>query len=103
MFPSNAYAIRLAGDADQPDLDRLAVLNDAPPLEHPILAGEVRGAIAAALDIDANVVYSDPFVDVRTLPTHLRLEAMGIAAFEAEPDVAERIRALMKGRVLVPA
>ncbi len=103
MFPSHAYVIRLAGDADQPDIDRLAALNDAPPLEHPILVGEVRGAIASALDIDANVIYSDPFVDVRTLPIHLRLEAMGIAAFEAEPDVAERIRALMHGRVLVPA
>jgi|SRR5215207_6020859 len=103
MFPSHAFVIRIAGDADQPDLDRLAALNDAPPLEHPILIGEIKGAPAAALDIDANVVYSDPFVDVRTLATHLRLEAMAIAAFEEEPDVAKRISALMQGRVLIPA
>jgi hypothetical protein len=103
MFPSHAFVIRIARDADQPDLDRLAALNDAPPLEHPILIGEIKGSPAAALDIDANVVYSDPFVDVRTLPTHLRLEAMGIAAFEEEPDVAKRISALMRGRVLIPA
>jgi hypothetical protein len=102
MFPSNAFVIRIAGDADQPDLDRLAALNDAPPLEHPILIGEIKGGPAAALDIDANVVYADPFVDVRTLPTHLRLEAMALAAFEEEPDVAKRISALMHGRVLIP-
>ena len=103
MFPANAYVIRLAGDADEPDLDRLAALNGAPPLEHPIIVGEIKGVIAAALDMDANVVYSDPFVAVRTLPTHLRLRAMAIEAAAEEPDVAERIRRLMRGSVLVPA
>jgi hypothetical protein len=103
MFPSNAYIIRIAGDRDEADLARLAALNNAPPLEHPVLIGEIKGAPAAALDIDANVVYSDPFADVRTLPTHLRLEAARIEAVADEPDVAERIRALMRGRVLVPA
>jgi hypothetical protein len=103
MFPANAFVIRIAGDADEADLTRLAALNDAPPLEHPILIGEIKGSPAAALDIDANVVYSDPFVDVRTLPTHLRLEAAGIAAAADEPDVAERIRKLILGRVLIPA
>ena len=102
MFPANAYVIRIAGDADEPDLNRLAALNDAPPLEHPILIGEIKGRAAAALDMDANVVYSDPFVNVRTLPTHLRLQAAGIAAAAEEPDVAERIRRLILGRVLVP-
>jgi hypothetical protein len=103
MFPSHAFVIRIAADADQPDLDRLAALNDAPPLEHPILIGRIKGVPAAALDLDANVVYSDPFVDVRTLPTHLRLEAARIDAVAEEPDVAERIRQLMLGRVLIPA
>lgn len=103
MFPANAYVIRIAGDADQPDLDRLAALNDGTPLEHPILIGEIRGRPAAALDMDANIIYSDPFANVRTLPIHLRLQAAGIAAAAEEPDVAERIRKLMLGRVLVPA
>ena len=62
MFPANAYPIRLAGDNDEADLLRLAALNDAPPLEHPILIGEIDGQPAAALDMDANIVYSNPFV-----------------------------------------
>ena len=42
-------------------------------------------------------------MNVRTLPTHLRLQAAGITAAAEEPDVAERIpRRLMLGRVLVP-
>jgi hypothetical protein len=103
MFPANAYVIRFAADADERDLDRLAALNGADPLEHPILVGEIDGRVASALDVDANIIYSDPFVAVRTLPIHLRLRAKGIQAFADEPDVAERIRALMSGGVLVPA
>ena len=94
MFPSNAYVIRLAGDADELALEHLAKINDAPPLEHPVLVGEVDGLVAAALDLDANVVYTDPIVDVHTLPTHLRLRAMEIEAATRQPDVAKRIAAL---------
>ncbi len=103
MFPANAYPIRLAGDNDEADLLRLAALNDAPPLEHPILVGEIDGHTAAALDMDANIVYSNPFVATRTLAIHLRLRAMAIEAAAEEPDVAERIRKLMHAHELVPA
>src|ERR671911_677919 len=52
MFAPTAYVIRLAGDADEAALERLAQLDSAEPLEHPILVGEIDGGVVAALDLD---------------------------------------------------
>jgi hypothetical protein len=51
MFAANTYVIRLAGDADESALERLAQLDSAAPLEHPILVGEI--ARAAGLEASA--------------------------------------------------
>jgi len=53
MFPASTYVIRLAGDADEAALERLAQLDSAAPLEHPVLVGEIGGRVSAALDLDS--------------------------------------------------
>ncbi len=61
MFPANAYVIRLAGDHDDDELARLADVDSAAPIEHPILIGMVDGRPAAALDLDSGRAIADPF------------------------------------------
>ena len=96
MFAAHTYVIRLAGDADEAPLERIAQLDSAAPLEHPVLVGEIGGRVAAALDLDTGRAIADPFVRTAHLLAHLRVRA---AAFEASlrtPDVADRIREAMR-------
>ena len=98
MFPANAYVIRLAGDHDEADLDRLAEVDSAAPLEHPILVGEIDGRVAAALDLDSGRAIADPFVPTAALLIHLRMRAAAIDAYARQPSVADRIRAALAPR-----
>jgi len=92
---TTTYVIRLAGDADESALERLAQLDSAAPLEHPILVGEIDGHLAAALDLDTGRVIADPFTRTANLRAHLRARAAGLEASARTPHVAERIRAAM--------
>lgn len=103
MFPANAYVIRLAGDADDDALRRLAELDSAAPLEHPILIGEIDGAPAAALALDERRTIADPFRPTAALLVHLRLRAAGHEAHARTPSVADRIRAALAPRRSVAA
>jgi hypothetical protein len=103
MYPANAYVIRLAGDADEPQLKRLAELDSAEPLEHPILIGEISGRAAAAIDLDSGRAIADPFQHTATLLSHLRVRAGALEAYAHRPDVADRIRAAMRRTRIVPA
>ena len=96
MFPANTYVIRLAGDADESALERIAQLDSAAPLEHPILVGEIGGRVAAALDLDTGRAIADPFVRTANLLAHLRVRAVALEASMRTPDVADRIRAAMR-------
>jgi hypothetical protein len=96
MFAPTTFHIRLAGDADESALERLAQLDSAEPLEHPILVGEIDGRIVAALDLDTERTVADPFVRTAHLLAHLRVRAAGLDAASRVPDVAERIRAAMR-------
>jgi len=96
MFAPTTYKIRLAGDADETSLERLAQLDSAQPLEHPILVGEIEGRVVAALDLDTERTIADPFVRTANLLAHLRVRAAGLEAASRTPDVAERIRAAMR-------
>ena len=98
MFPANAYVIRLAGDHDDDDLERIAELDSAEPLEHPILIGEIDGRPQAALDLDSGRAIANPFVPTDALLVHLRLRAAALDAYVREPSVAKRLRA-----AIVPA
>jgi len=100
MFAPTTYQIRLAGDADEAALERLAQLDSAEPLQHPILVGQIEGRVVAALDLDAERAIADPFVRTANLLAHLRVRAAGSDAAARTPAVADRIRAAMRhGRV----
>lgn len=95
MYPANNAVIRLAADADAAALERLAQLDSARPVQHPILVAEVRGQVAAALDLDEKRAIADPFQRTEMLRAQLHARA---AAFEASvdtPDVADRVRAAL--------
>ena len=98
MFAPTAYVIRLAGDADEAALERLAQLDSAEPLEHPILVGEIDGGVVAALDLDTERAIADPFVRTAHLLAHLRVRAACFEAAAQTPAVADRIRAAMASR-----
>jgi hypothetical protein len=95
MFPANSHVIRFAGDADEAALERLAQLDSARPLQHPILVAEIRGSVAAALDLDAQRTIADPFQPTASLRAQLRARAAAFDAAARTPDVADRIRAAL--------
>ena len=95
MFPANSHVIRLAGDADDAALERLAQLDSARPLQHPILVAEIRGRVAAALDMDERRTIADPFQRTATLRAQLQARAASFEASVRAPDVADRIRAAL--------
>jgi len=96
MFAPTTYVIRLAGDADEAALERLARLDSAAPLEHPVLLGEIDGRPAGALDLDTGRTVADPFQRTAHLLAHLRVRAATFEAAARTPAVADRIRAAME-------
>ena len=103
MYAPNIYKIRLAGDHDESDLIRLAELDSAAPLEHPILIGEIDGRPAAAIELDGRRTVADPFQRTANLLSHLRMRAGAVDAYARRPDVADRIRMAMRRTRIVPA
>jgi hypothetical protein len=95
MYPANSHVIRLAGDADEPALERLSQLDSARPLEHPILVAEIRGQVAAAIDLDERRTIADPFLHTEYLRAQLQVRATALDATARTPDVADRIRAAL--------
>src|SRR5687768_9421121 len=95
MYPANSHLIRLAGDADETALERLAQLDSARPLEHPILVAEIRGRVAAALDLDERRTIADPFQRTALLRAQLQVRADGLDAAAHTPNVADRLRATL--------
>ena len=95
MFPANQYVIRLAGDADDAALERLAQLDSARPVQHPALVGEIHGRVAAAMDMDEHRTIADPFQRTAHLRAQLHVRAAGFEAAAQTPNVADRIRAAL--------
>ena len=95
MYPANSHVIRLAGDADEHALERLAQLDSARPLEHPVLVAEIHGRVAAAIDLDERRTIADPFQPTALLRAQLQARAAGYDATARTPDVADRIRAAL--------
>ena len=95
MYPANSHVIRLAGDADESALERLAQLDSARPLEHPILVAEIRGDVAAAIDLDARRTIADPFQHTAHLRGQLQARAAAYDAKARTPEVEDRIRAAL--------
>src|SRR3954453_6530594 len=103
MHAPSIYKIRLAGDHDEDELKRLAELDSAAPLEHPILIGEIDGRPAAAMDLDNRRTIADPFQPTAVLLSHLRMRAGALDAYARRPDVADRIRLALRRTRIVPA
>src|SRR3954471_18307793 len=96
MFSSTAYTIRRATEDDAPALRRLAALDSRPALTHPVLIGELDGVPAAALALAAGRLAATPFLRTGALVVHLRLRAIGLLAYEREPQLAARIRTALR-------
>jgi len=96
MFPSNAYVIRAAIDADQPALCWLADVDGRPHRTGPALIGELDCAPATAISLDDGSVVANPFKRTGQLAVHLRMRASGLRAHERTPSVGERIRAALR-------
>jgi hypothetical protein len=95
MYPANNALIRLASDADEAALERLAQLDSARPLQHPILVAEIRGRVTAALDMDEKRTIADPFQRTEMLRAQLHARAAAFEASARTPDVADRVRAAL--------
>ena len=97
MLPANAYVIRQATVDDEGVLRRLAKLDSRPPLVGPALIGEIDGTPAAAVSLANGSIASDPFQPTETLRQVLHLRARSLRAFEEQPSLSERMKAIMSG------
>ena len=96
MLAANAYVIRLARATDDVDLERLAELDSARPLAHPILIGEIAGRPAAALSLHDKRTIADPFEHTTLLLAHVRVRAAAMEAYARTPNLADRVRAALR-------
>jgi hypothetical protein len=79
-------ALRLAGTDEANMVRRLAALDDAPPLEGPVLLALVDGEPVAARSLADGRVVANPFVYTRELVELLRIRAENISG----PESAQR-------------
>ena len=93
MYAANSYVIRLATDADAEILSRLAALDSKPPLEGPIIIGELHGEPVAAVSLADDRAIADPFRPTAHLLASMRVRARGLQAVEHMPSLRERLLA----------
>jgi len=91
MYALNSYVIRLATPADAEILDRLATLESAPPLEGPVLVGELHGEAVAALSLTDDRAVADPFRPTEHLLASMRVRARGLQAVAHMPPLRDRL------------
>ncbi len=97
MLPANAYVIRQATVDDESALRRLAELDSRSPLVGPVLIGEIGGIPAAAVSLADGSIAADPFRPTTTLRQVLRVRVRSLRAFEEQPSLSERMKAIMTG------
>ena len=85
------YVLRLATDADQDTLARLAELDSRAPLEGAILIGELHGEPVAAISLKDDRVVADPFRPTAHLLASMRVRARGLKAVEEMPSLRDRL------------
>ena len=78
-------ALRLARDDDGPAVRRLAALDDAPPLDGPVLLALVDGEPVAATSLDDGRVVANPF-----LPTAETVSLLSMRASQLSEHPARR-------------
>jgi hypothetical protein len=74
-----AVTIRWAGPADRRVLEALAVLDEAPVPEVPVLVAEREGIPVAALPMDGSRAIADPFAPTAELVDLLEVRAAQLA------------------------
>jgi hypothetical protein len=92
MYPTNAYVIRQATDADTVALWRLAELDGQRPFDGPALIGEIHGTPAAAISVDEGRVVADPFQPTDVLTQLLRMRLAALRAHSRAPSLRDRLR-----------
>jgi hypothetical protein len=97
VLPANAYVIRHATVDDEDVLRRLAELDSRPPLAGPALIGEIDGTPAAAVSLTDGSIAADPFRPTATLRQVLAVRVRSLRAFEEQPSLSERMKAIMGG------
>jgi hypothetical protein len=92
--------LRCAGPADEPALLRLAELDSARPLRHPIIVAESFGRLLAAHSLRDRRTVADPFEPTAALVDLLIARARQIEAdgVSAKPLRLARLRALLATR-----
>ena len=103
MHSATAYVIREVRPDDVPELVRLGWPTEAHWPSGPILVGEIRGVVAAALAVDENRSVLATISGAPSLLAHMRARARGIQAYRRTPSVADRVRERMRRRVTLGA
>jgi hypothetical protein len=96
MPDTTTHVIRLAGDADEAALRRLALLDSQRPLSHPVLVAEIDGQPVAAIALTDRRVVADPFRRTADLRVMLHARADAFDAHARSPRVVERLRAAVR-------
>jgi hypothetical protein len=98
MYSATTFNIREARVADVPELVRLgwATKEDWPTGQ--ILVGEIDGVVGAALAIDENRAIAAAHPGAPSLLAHMRARVVGIKAYRRTPNLADRMRYLMRPR-----
>ncbi len=91
MYAANSHVLRLANEADAPDLTRLAALDSQAPLTGSVLIGELHGEPVAALSLRDDRTIADPFKPTAELLAAMRRRAHGMRAVEKMPSLRERL------------
>jgi hypothetical protein len=95
MYPTNAYVIRNATDADAGLLRRLAELDGQRPITGPALIGEIDGAPAAAISMSDGRVVADPFQPTSTLTQLLQMRFRAVRSDSRTRSLPKRLRAAL--------
>ena len=95
MFAANTYDIRLATEADDPGLRRLAELDSARPLQRPALIVQIDGGPAAAISLADGRIVADRHRRTDHLLACLRVRADALRAYEATPSLRARMLAAL--------
>jgi hypothetical protein len=93
MYPTNAYVIREATDADEHALRWLAELDSQLPLSGPALVGEIDGSPAAAVSLTDGRVIANPFRQTSVLTQILHMRYAAMRAYSRTPSLPERMHA----------
>lgn len=95
MYPTNAYNIRRATEADESALRRLADLDSRRPLSGPALIGEIDGKPAAAVSLTDGRVIADPFQQTGVLTQILHMRFGAMRASSQTPSLPDRLGAAL--------